>query len=1229
MSRYLLVICTFGLLSPLLGAEPVNLLKLPLHDTFAQHLNEKASLETDFQAVWDQDENGHLHITGKGLGYLYTKASFQDYHLVVEYRWSEQTFAGRSDRARDGGVLFHITGSPGAFGGTWPACLQAALIEGGSGGLICLPTNDVGATFTGTATLQDPPLWNPDGANYRFPRPDKKTGHLGWKDRSENWKDVKGFRGELDIENPVGEWNRLEVIANGDTVAIHLNGELINRATKVFPSGGQIGFQTELAAYEVRRMEVFELGSFREKWAEEARSTDMGYAITGESILPRRLPLSPEASRQLWKIDGDYEIELVAAEPLTCDPVDVIWDADGRMFVAEMGDYPLPVDDGFFLSRIRLLHDRNGDGVMDAATTWADNLDHVQGLLPLRDGILATTRTSILFLRDTDGDNKADERKVLFRSNEPRHNQLQISSPRWGLDNRIYFSNGLDGKQIYPADDPDKVTEFSRLNLVYDPYTNSISPSTGVGQYGGTIDSFGRHFFCSNRNPAIFAVMPLEAVRRNPLSGITAGHEDIQPQAAPVSPVSLSHTTSSAHAGTHTAACGLGIYSGDLLESLTGDLFVCDPTAQLVTRNKISLKGASFTAERVGETREFLASADEWARPVQVRNGPDGALYVVDMYRRFIDHARFFPEDFAKAHYMRSGLDQGRIWRIVPKGKKTRSIDALPEETGDLIALLAHPNDWHRRQAQRLIVEKGDSSIAPELSKRLDESSSPEEMVRYLWTLSGLGALTEEHLGIAIRSLHPAVVENGLLAAHQNGMREQISKSISELTNGLFPRAQFLSICLFPEIERDPDKIAEAVFRSPTDPWLRKAILSSEGESAPKVLERLVSSEKFHRLPPFVSMPSEEASGAISDFSRYTASLGDLDSISRMLQSFEPDPVWWHFEVLSGISEGLKKSSLREKTLGALIANDSPKFRDGAAVIKRLLDDASRIALDSQSSEADRTAALDLVAQRSLEEKLPIVEKLIAVSESPAIQTAACRILSRDNREKVADFFFSSWDQLAPIPRREALALITANTKTGLALMKRMDAGEISSNLMPPMTRWSYGRSSNEEIKTLALKLFGETASDRGDLVSRYRLEMAALTGDATNGALVFQRAACVTCHQVGEQGVLVGPSLNDVKAKPDEAILTDILDPNRALEERWIASTVETAEGTQFTGILFAEDATGVTVKTPGGAEQVIPRATIQRIHNSGLSLMPLGLEAAIPAQDMADLIAFLKKRD
>ncbi|MDF1861864.1 MAG: DUF1080 domain-containing protein [Verrucomicrobiales bacterium] len=1238
--RTLLLSTATALLSSISPAAdvitPETIIDLLTTEGRTANLNEASSLSQDPSEIWKLNEDGHLDVSGEGMGYVRTDQAYRDYHLVVEYKWGERTLATRADRARDCGFLIHAYGKDGAYGKTWMSCIEAQLIEGGSGDILVLGSKQedgsidpTSVTATVTRDRDGEPVWDPEGKAEVFPAEGKTMARINWQHRDPDWADVKGYRGAKDIENPLGEWNRMEVICRADKMTIYLNGQLINEVTNCHPSEGYIGLQSEYAECLIRRLELHPLDSFSEKWAEEKRSSDMGYSITGESILPRRLPLSPEESQAAWEIDGDYEVQLVAAEPLTCDPVDVVWDEKGRMFVAEMGDYPLPLEEGPPLSRIRLLTDADGDGVMDKATTWAGELDHVQGLLPMKGGLLATTRTAILFLKDTDGDDVADVREVLFRSNEPRHNQLQVSSPRYHLNNDIYLSNGLDGKEIYPADQPDQILNFTRLNLRYNPRTGDLQPIPGAGQYGGTLDAFGRHFFCSNRNPAMFAVMPLEAVKRNPLAGITQGHEDIQAPGAPVRPISLSHTTSAAHAGTHTAACGIGVYTGDANPELTGDLFVCDPTAQLVTRNKLVQNGASFTAERVGEDREFLASADEWSRPVQVRNGPDGALYVVDMYRRFIDHARFFPEEFSKAHFMRAGFDQGRIWRIVPKGAKARKIEPLPEDSASLAKLLSHPNDWHRGHAQRLLVERQDKSALPVIADLLEEAPSGEAMVRALWTLAGLGELKKEQLELALDAgLIPSVSENALFAAIESEFASEIDSRILQMIGPDSPRVQFLALCLFPDVDIPSQHLAETIFRDPSDPWLRKAILSSRGEQAPGILAQLLSQEKFQRFDPFTSRDRDEAVGALTDFARHTAALGKLDQLAPALAQLKGEPKWWHFAIVSGISEGLRRSPLKQKSLAALIAANPPELGDGIATLKGLLDDATRIALDTKRSDEDREAALELVGQRPLADKLEIVEKLIVLTETPAVQAAAVRMLSRDKRDTVADFFFDRWDSLAPTPRREALTLITGNTNTGLALMKKMKAGEISPAAMPPMTRWSYGRSSNEEIKSLAKELFGQTDTDRASLISDYQAVLSKTEGDPEKGKLVFQKGACITCHEVGGVGVDVGPSLNDVKMKPPEALLTDILDPNRAVEERWVSQALSKKDGSSLSGLLHGEDAAAITLRVPGGVSMTVPRSEVESVQSTGMSLMPVGLEAAITKEEMVDLIAFLKLR-
>lgn len=1214
--------------------ETVNLLEDPEFGDFTMYLNEKRSLSTDRAEIWSIQEDGRLHVSGKGWGYLRTNQKYRDYHLVLEYQWGEHTWAPRADAARDCGVLVHGFGKDGGYADTWMNSIEAQLIEGGSGDILVLAYQNRGEEKAPTSltakVLEDKdgePFWAAPwfagGQDRVFPPEGKMNARINWYGRDPDWADVKGFRSAKDIENPPGEWNRMEVICRGDTIKILLNGAPVNEGTKANPSEGFVCLQSEAAECWIRRYELWPLDTFEEKWQVEQRSTDTGYTASGESILPRRFALSPEESRAAWEIDGDYEIQLVAAEPLTCDPVDVVWDEKGRMFVAEMRDYPLPPEPGPLLSRIRLLKDKDGDGRMDEAVTWADELDHVQGLLPMNGGLLATTRTAILFLKDTDGDDRADQITPLYTSNEPRHNQLQIANPRWGLDNAIYLNNGLDGKEIYPVDQPDAKIEFTRLNLRYDPRSKTMTPVSGGGQFGGSLDDWGRRFFCSNRNPVMFAVMPLEVLKRNPAAAITQGHEDIQEPGSRVWPINLSHTTSAAHAGTHTAACGLGVYRGGLMPELAGEVFVCDPTAQLVTRSRLEPKGASFEAVRVGDKRDFLVSADEWSRPVHVRNGPDGALYICDMYRRFIDHSRFFPEEFSQTNYMRAGFDHGRIWRLVPKGAKAKAIEPLPGESSALVPLLENPNAWQRIHAQRLLVERQEKSVVADLADLLKNSPLAQGRAHAFWTLHGLGELTDAQIAQALEDEESGLVENAIELADAEKHRPALQRIAADGDD----RAAFLAMIKLGGGHADTS-LAAMVNGGLGDPWMRKAVLSAEAPASAEVVTAILDQAETSG-----AVPGGQSREAMADFLREfvaeIAARGDLAGMGLIAARIEPGSRdLADIPIVEGLAAGLRRGKLPTKTLAALLAKTPDELAGKLDGVKAVLDGAATIALDADASTLDRVAALALVQQQGMEATLPVVEKLIDPAISPEIQTAACQALSRFDRNQVADFFFERWKTLAPTPRREALNLIAGNANTGLRLMQKMKAGEISPALMPPMQVWSFSRSTNEEVKSLAIELFGQASGNRGEVIAEYKTAFAEYGGDPERGKAVFLKGACMTCHQLGGVGVDVGPALADVRSKPPEALLTDILDPNRAVEERWAAYSIETKDGRQLAGLVAAETDAAIELRLPGGISETIPRDQVARIETTGLSLMPVGLEAAISHQEMVDLIAFLKAR-
>lgn len=1092
------------------SAQPVtkkiDLLEVIKSGNVEHHVNPKMDFHDDPKDIWKFAADGTFNISGRGYGYVATKENYRDYHLVLEFKWGTKTWGAREKKAKDNGILLHAYGPHGAYSDTWMASIEAQIIEGGVGDILVLSPKLADGTELTTSLSAEFALDRDKEKIWKAgsPRQTVTKGRINWKGRDEDWSDTVGFRGKNDVESPSGEWNRLEVIAKGDTLQYFVNGAMVNEAFDCKPSEGKILLQTEGAEMIVRRYELYPLGEFKEKWSaiQASGGSDIGAVRDGQSEA-----LSPEESQKRIQLDGPYEVQLVAAEPLVLDPVEATWDDKGRMFVADMRDYPLgPPNPGDpWLSRIQLLTDENGDGRMDKAVTFADHMDNVQGLLPYDGGLIATTRSQILFLKDTDGDNKADLIKPLIRGFNPKHSQLQVSAPRWGPDGCVHFNNGLDAKEIYPADAPTKVVGIPGSNFKWNPKTGEITPTGGRGQYGGAFDDYGHHFYCSNRNPLMFTVMPYEAMLRNPHAGITQVHEDIATPGAEtrVYPLQITHTTADAHAGTNTACSGLGVYRGHLMPELKNNVFVPDPTGQLVTRYKIEPNGASLKATRVGDRTEFFRSSDEWSRPVNFTTGPDGAIYICDIYRRWIDHARFFPEEFVKTHDMRQGENHGRIWRVVPKGYV--GVKAL-----------------------------ADSGKGPD---RLKATLQPE---------------------------HPE-------------------------------RALFLKI---PTIT-DTAELAAILTKHGEDPWMAKMVASVSAKNMGHILSQLGDA--------FFSRFSATKSDTIRTFAAGSLADGDADDIKSLLTLLQKQPgelLWWKPALLQGLAK-LPKG-----------------HEDAAKEIAALQTKIDTIIADAKAPLDQRLAVLPLLASRKWAAVEPVVKNLLTTTQPLELTAATVALLKKFSSTSTSPLIYELLPKAGPGLKRDLVTILTANATTALELFKRMDKGEFPPAWVDVEKRWAYQRGKGE-MAELAKKLFGEANSDRAKVVTSY-LDAAKKPGDAKKGQQLFA-TICITCHKHGQLGVDVGPPLSDVKVKPPEALLSDILDPNRMFEARWSGYQIETKDGRTLAGLIQSETTDAIVLAMPGGAKETLSRTAIKDMKSLDRTLMPDGLEAAITKEQMSDLLAFL----
>ncbi|MEX0978720.1 MAG: PVC-type heme-binding CxxCH protein, partial [Pirellulales bacterium] len=381
-------------------------------------------------------------------------------------------------------------------------------------------------------------------------------------------------------------------------------------------------------------------------------------------------PLSPQESLGHFQLDEGLKIELAACEPEVVDPIAIRFDEDGRMWVVEMRDYPHgPLEGKPPLSKIRVLTDADGDGRFETSRIFAEELLFPTGLLPWQGGLIVTLAGEVVYLKDSDGDGRADVRETWFRGFATENPQLRANHPRFALDHRIYIANGLRGGEIIdPRRDGAKPLSISGRDFSFDPRSGSSEAVSGNGQFGLTFDDFGNRFVCNNREPLDHVVLENNFLARNPLLAVPGVIATVAAagEASRVFPLTSAWTTSNLHAGQFTAACGVTIYRADALgDEYRGNALICEPTGSLVHREVLSPSGVTFVSKRAHQEKEFLASPDPWFRPVNLEVGPDGALYVVDMYLAVIEHPQFMPSELQQRPDLRLGDDRGRIYRIV------------------------------------------------------------------------------------------------------------------------------------------------------------------------------------------------------------------------------------------------------------------------------------------------------------------------------------------------------------------------------------------------------------------------------------------------------------------------------------------------------------------------------------------------------------------------------------
>jgi len=1035
-------------------------------------------------------------------------------------------------------------------------------------------------------------------------------------------------------------WHHIVLVREGDSVRVHLDGrtepEIAGRFAHTVPANnsnvffggrndGLFNFEgklDEIAVYP-RALAASEIaGQY------QASRLTPPTAVTKAPPPPASPPLSAEESLKRIHVPAGYQVELVASEPLTIDPVAIDWDPAGRLWVVEMADYPLGMDGkGKPGGRVRVLEDTDGDGRYDKQTLFAEGLSFPTGLLTWRDGVLVTAAPEVLFLRDTNGDGRADTRDVLVSGLTTGNQQLRANGLRWGLDGWVYCAagghHGEYGTGTKLRTRLGDILVGSR-DFRFRPDTGELEPQSGPSQFGRNRDDWGHWFGTQNSRPLWHYVLADHYLRRNPhVAAPDPTRQVVVPLNPKVWPMSAPEKRfhSFENSGHFTSACSGMIYRDELLFARSEHemhAFTCEPFHNLVQHNVVTPDGVTFKAHRAAgeEKSDFFASEDRWCRPVMTRSGPDGALWVVDMYRYMIEHPDWLPPEGRAEllpHY-RLGDDMGRIYRVFPANRAPRKPVKLDKlSTAELVAALDSPNEWQRDKAQMLLVWRGAEDAVAPLGRLASGSANPLARLHALCMLDSLGALRPELILSALRDDHPGIRENALRIAESHG-GDNVIIAAAKLADDPEPKVRLQLACSLGAWTNAgaSEALAKLAIANQGDPFMLAAILSS---ALPHL--RALTDAAVKTGSPTLGEPLAGLALALNE----RTSLAALLKPQLLARNGE-----FSASQFNGAARFLDLLVKRKTSLASLATGD-----DALATLLRemmgpqpasILVAARRLVGDERRPVDQRAAATGLVARDPdrRAEALQTLAALLSPRTDASLQRAAIVALAATGDASVPAKLLAALPSFPPIARTAALDTLLSREPWAFALTDHVRTNDTVA--LDAAQRARLLKHSSKRIRELAATVFVPTS--RAQVVEQFQPALK-LSGDAARGRAVFNRL-CVVCHKVADTGGEVGPDLKSVAGHPPEKLLANILDPSADIQPGYNAYHCGLADGTELYGLIASETGTSITFKGADGMARTVLRKDITALRSANVSLMPDGLEAGLTPQDIADLIQLLR---
>lgn len=976
-----------------------------------------------------------------------------------------------------------------------------------------------------------------------------------------------------------------------------------------------------------------------------------GRQLTGQHKPAGNEAYSPADAQRAFVVPPGFQVRLFASEPEVVNPVAMTWDERGRLWVLELYEYPLgtkPGEKG--RDRIKILEDTDADGRADTVKVFADGMTLATGLLVGNGGVYVGEAPNLWFLQDTNGDDIADKKtRVLTGFGlEDRHELLNGFT--WGPDGQLYMTHGVF--TVTKATNPDQpdaepvvltagVARFDPKTKKFEVFAEGTSNPWGVD-----FDRYGNAFVSACVIDHLFHLAPGGIYNRQ------AGQ--------PPFPYAYGELPSIVDHKHHMAAyAGINLYQGDQWPAeWRGAALHGNIHQNALNMDRLTPKGSSFVASKWNDSGDFLTTPDGWFMPVSTQTGPDGAVWVMDWYDRY--------PCYQNANADPAGVDRerGRIWRVVWTGDEpSRPAPSRPSpdmnlaklSSAELVDLLAHPNVWHRRMAQRILNGRRDDTVQGRLQQLFANGSTLEARLAAFWTLWSSGYLADDVLARAVKDREPAV---RMWAARFLGEARVPSERTAELLG---------------ELATDP----EPVVRSAVATACRRFVSGQLTVNAPlpgglepqntgPVLARLIEASKagddatisfltWMAAEPLVSVNPEAVLGwflqngqanlplsgtLLAKTMRRLCDLREpavLDSALEFLDGLTPDDVPLAIRALDGLIEGQRGKTLTptrptEPVLKKLLASPNPDLVTRAQQLGSLWGDATAVKAslarigDPEATEPDRIAAIRTARRIRTDETR---NALLAVVNSPAsdrLKVEAVRGLGDVGGDDTARQLLEKWGGLTPSVRAAVAELCTTRGNWKWPFYAAVERGDVKRGDIPPTVIRSLATAQNQREREKAVQIFGKvqaSSAEKLKLIAEKRKVVVSGPVDLAAGHEVAKKT-CFICHKLHGEGADIGPDLTGVGRSSLDALLHNVIHPNEIIGAGYEQVEVETKDEQTLAGRMTENTATQVKLVMAGPSEVVVDKSNVKALRVTENSAMPEGLEQ-MPDADFRNLIWFI----